>query len=329
MRLIIVLTKFDTSREMLRKKSQKILITGGKGFIGSNLAKALTLEGHRVKSFDVMDKENILNQEQIETAVQDMDSVFHLAAIADLSHVREHPKTSVEQNVQGTLNVLEACRKHHAHLFLASTCAVYGNHHELTTEDSPTTPAELYGQSKLAAESLIRGYVQMYQLQANIMRFGTVYGPGMKPACGMHIFFRQALLGEPITVHGDGGQTRNLTFIDDLIEGILLLFESDEFGQTLNFSAEEEVSALAVAQEIKKITGSESPILHVPQRPGQTMRERISSKKAFEVLGWEATTRFEEGLKKTYEWFRDIPFPSLRQKRSQDVLSRTPSFRSI
>lgn len=302
----------------------KILVTGGKGFIGSALVKALQEKNHEVQTFDVVDGQNICNPKQVETAIHGKDMVFHLAAVADLNWAREHPKETVDINVMGTANIAHACKTHDVFLQYASTCCVYGNQdRHPVDEDTLPNPAEIYACTKLAGENIIRGYHLMYGLQYNFLRFATIYGPDMRPALGVHIFFRQALLDEPLTIHGNGKQTRTLTYIDDLVSGIVSVMEKGLKNEAINLTTEEEVSALAMAEIIREITQSPSPIVHVEQRPGQTFKEEISAEKALDLLGWKAKVGFQEGLKKTYAWMLD----ELKNNRLQRGLSgRTIAF---
>jgi nucleoside-diphosphate-sugar epimerase len=202
--------------------------------------------------------------------------------------------------------VAESCVKHQAKLFYASTCCVYGNQevHPVTEKTLPN-PAEIYACSKLAGEQVIRGFGLMYSLPYNFMRFATIYGPGLRPALGVHIFLGQALRGEPITVHGRGEQTRTLTYIDDLIDGIIALQTSGKENESWNLTAEREISAMEMAKVAKEIASSDAPIVLVPQRPGQTFKEQISAQKMKDLTGWVAKTSFEDGMAKTFEWFKE------------------------
>lgn len=282
-----------------------ILISGGRGFIGSALAERLKGLGHSVDTYDLVDGQDLLNREQLDKAVAGRDLVYHLAAVADLNWARVHPHETMQINVEACWNVAESCVKHQAKLFYASTCCVYGNQeiHPVTEKTLPN-PAEIYACSKLAGEQVIRGFGLMYNLPYNFMRFATIYGPGLRPALGVHIFLGQALRGEPITVHGRGEQTRTLTFIDDLIDGIIAIQNSGIENESWNLTAEREVSAMDMAKVAKEITASDAPIVFVPQRPGQTFKEQVSAQKMKGKTGWMAKTSFEYGMRKTLEWFK-------------------------
>lgn len=302
----------------------KILVTGGKGFIGSALVKTLQQKGHEVQTFDMVDGQDICNPKQVETAIHGKDMVFHLAAVADLNWAREHPTETVDINVMGTANIAQACTTHGVFLQYASTCCVYGNQdRHPVDEDTLPNPAEIYACTKLAGENIIRGYHLMYGLSYNFLRFATIYGHGMRPALGVHIFFRQALLEEPLTVHGNGKQSRTLTYIDDLVSGIIATMEKGLKNEAINLTTEEEVSALEMAEMIRELTQSPSPIVHIEQRPGQTFKEQISAEKALTLLEWKAKVNFRQGLEKTYAWMLD----ELNNNRLQRSLSgRTADF---
>ena len=282
----------------------KITVSGGLGFIGRKLVERLIKEGHEVKTFDLVDGQDLRNLVQVIEAVDGQDVVFHLAAIADLNWARVHPIETMEINIQGTWNVAYACRLHKAKLYYASTCCVYGNQkvHPVNEETLPN-PAEIYACSKLAGENIIRGFHHTYGLEYNFMRFATIYGEGVRPALGVHVFMGQALREKPITVHGDGKQTRTLTYIGDLIDAIMALLKSGKINDVWNLTATREISANDMAGVIKLVTESKSKVVHIPQRIGQTARESVSADKMKKVVGWEAKMDFESGIEKTLKWF--------------------------
>lgn len=278
-----------------------ILITGAKGFIGSKLIERL---GQGCQCFDMVDGEDLRDLNKVKEAVKGKSSVFHLAAVADLNWARVHPIETMEINLQGTWNVAKACSEYGAKLYFASTCCVYGtqNNHP-TTENSLPNPNEIYACSKLAGEAVIKGFNKTYGLEYNLMRFATIYGEGTRPALATHIFLGQALRGEPITVHGSGNQTRTLTYIDDLVDAIVALYKSGKKNDVWNMTATEEISAMRMAEDIKGLTKSNSPIISIPQRVGQTFKEEISADKMKLHTGWEARVSWMEGLERMYGWF--------------------------
>lgn len=287
----------------------RILLTGDQGFIASKVKLRLRELGHDVFGYDVVSGQDLLNLAQLEEAIKKVDIVYHVAAQADLTQMQrsvEEGRKGVLINVEGTHNVAYLCAKHKKWLIYASTVCVYGNvtgHPEKEDETLPN-PSELYACSKYAGEWLVRGYGYNYGMPWTSLRFATIYGDGMRKALGLHVFFRQAIAGEPITVHGDGTQTRTLTFIDDLVDGIVapLSYPEKAKGQVFNLSTTRPISALQMAEDVKHITGSNSKIVFLPQRDNQTLHEDFDVSKAKSLLKWEAKTSWEDGLAKTYEW---------------------------
>ncbi len=282
----------------------KILCTGSSGFIGSRLVRRLTELVNTVTPFDLLDGQDIRDKQQVEEAVKGQDAVFHLAAIADVNQARVHPGETIETNIYGTRNVAYACCWDSTKLYFASSCGVYGNQERIpVSEDARPKPEEKYAYTKLTGERLLGILHATDRLDSASMRFATVYGPGVKPSLGTHIFLGQALRGEPITVHGDGIQTRAMIYIDDLIDAIIALYNSGKMNDTWNIASTEEVSAQKMAEDIRRVTGSKSEIVHIPQREGQTLKEQISVDKIHKETGWKAKVRWEEGLQKMFEWF--------------------------
>jgi nucleoside-diphosphate-sugar epimerase len=285
----------------------KILLTGAAGFIGKNIMTELLKKGHEVIIFDRLFGEDLSDQEILDQNIEIVDQVVHLAAIADLNFAREHPDQTFESNIRGTWNVAELCAKHKKRLLYASTCCVYGDQdfekYPETTEDAPPNPNEIYAYSKYIGELLIKSLHFTHGLAYVNMRFPTVTGePGQREVMGVKIFFRQAMQGVPITVHGTGEQTRTITNVHDLVECVIKLIERPDLNNfALNMSTNESVSALQMAETIKDLVGSTSIITHIAQRPGQTMHEAINSSKAKELLGWEAKMSFRDSMAQVYE----------------------------
>lgn len=288
----------------------KILVTGSAGFIGSKVKERLLSLGHEVGDYDVATGQELLDMEELEAAVKDATVVYHIAAEADLGKMTElnGAWNGVMKNVYATHNLAYLCAKHNKWLIYASTVCVYGNQekHPETEDETLPNPSDLYACSKYAGEWIIKGYGQNFGMPWTILRFATIYGPGMRSALGLHIFFRQALKGEPITVHGNGEQDRTLTYIDDLVDGIVapLTHVKKAQGQVFNLSNDQSVSANDMALSVRKICDSRSDIVHIDQRPNQTFHEDISSDKAFQRIGWYAQTSWKVGLQKTLEWIK-------------------------
>jgi UDP-glucose 4-epimerase len=286
---------------------KKILIAGGKGFLGKRLTKALVNKGYKIITFDIVDAQDITKPQQIERAIKNCDVVIHLAAVADLNYAREHPKETMDVNILGTINVLEGCRKYKKDLIFASTCCVYGNPdtHPVDEKTCPK-PTEIYAHSKLAGEHLILGYSKHFGIKYNILRLATFYGPEMRPALAQYIFLSKVMKGEPIEIHGTGKQTRTFTYVDDIVNGIVAVLESGIWNEIINITTEEETSVLTLAKLAIKIVGRKVPLKFVADRPGQIKREQILARKARKLLGWKAKVSMEEGLRKTYEWMKTL-----------------------
>lgn len=288
----------------------KILVTGGRGAIGTRLMKKLEELGHEPVSYDIVDGQDLFDMEQLEAAIKGADVVYHVAAEANLNNMRtlEGARSGVLRNVGATDNVAYLCAKHRKWMLFISTMCVYGDVTEHPEREDTTlpNPSEIYAASKYSAEWLIRGYGINFHLSYTILRIATVYGPGCRPELGVHVFFKQALKGEPITVHGDGSQVRTLTYIDDVIDGAVapLTRAWESMGQIFNITGTEQISAIDMAKQIKALSGSPSEIVFVPQRQYNTQTEDADVSKARRLLRWEAKTSFAEGLRKTYEWMR-------------------------
>jgi nucleoside-diphosphate-sugar epimerase len=290
-----------------------ILVTGDKGFIGSKLKRRLIDLGHVVAGYDRLDGNDLMDLKTLESQILRADAIFHIAAQADLTRMAnsiEAGRDGVIDNVGGTHNLAFLCARHSKWLIYASTVCIYGNSGSTTAtdEDALPNPPELYACSKYAAELIVRGYGLNHGMPWTSLRFATSYGPGMRPSMGMHIFFTQALSGTPITVHGDGRQTRNFTYIDDLVDGMIacLKHPTEARNEIVNLTAAESVSALKMAEDIKQVTKSTSPIVFVLQRENQTLREHISAEKAQRLFGWQSRTSWGDGLVKTLDWMRSL-----------------------
>lgn len=289
----------------------KILVTGEMGFIGSKVLEELRKKGHEVSGFDIVNNFDLLNIGQLENEIKDADTVFHIAAQADLTQMTDSVdagRDGVLKNVDATHNVVYCCAKYSKWLIFASTVCVYGNlkKHPATEDTTLPNPSDLYACSKYAAEWIIKGYGKNFNMPWTIERYATIYGPGMRKALGLYVFFEQAISEKDITVHGNGKQERTLTYIDDLVKGIISPLDNPEKakGQIFNLSNKKRISAIKMAKDVKKITSSKSDIIFVEQRNNQTIREEISVSKVKKALGWESDTPWKEGLEKTYEWIK-------------------------
>lgn len=288
-----------------------ILLTGSSGFIGSKVLQALIQQKYSVTPFDIHDHKDILNIEQVNREVEKNDIIVHIAAQANLYNMEtiEGAKAGTDLNVQGTHNIVAACAEYKKKLVYISTVCVYGNpkqsggyYHENKTEPRPL---ELYSFSKYCGEMLVKGYSANFGLEYVILRLATTYGPGMRKALGAYIFIDQAKHNKPITVHGNGKQVRTLTYISDIVSGIVCSIKSFDKAQgcTYNISSEEQISAIQMAKDIKKYTNSKSEIVFIKQRKNQTFEEYVENKKARKYLRWKPKYSWKKGIKETIKFY--------------------------
>jgi len=313
----------------------KILVTGGAGFIGSHLCAALLADGHEivcVDSFITGNRRNIaqlldhprfrlIEHDVIEPVDLDAQAVFHLASPASPPGYLKFPLKTALTNSHGTYNLLDMALRHQAMFLLASTSEAYGDPLEHPQREdywghvNPVGVRSCYDESKRFAETLTMLYVRQYGLDGRIIRIFNTYGPHSDPHDGRIVpnFVTQALRGEPITVYGDGTQTRSLCYVSDLVEGIRrAMFTPESQGEVFNLGSPEEHSVLEYAHLIKRLSGSASPIVYVaaPQLGLRIMddpsRRCPDIAKARRVLGWEPHVPLAEGLEKTIAWFRQV-----------------------
>lgn len=289
---------------------ETFLITGSSGFIGSRLVRSFQSK-NRIRLLDrkppskVFDnvrfiEGDIRNQATVDRAVAGSDTVFHLAGLVDVAESVETPKTSHSINATGTLNVLEAARKHDARVVIASSAAVYG-HPETTpiAESATLEPTSPYGLDKLAADQYARLYHDLYGLETVALRYFNVYGPGQDGgdyAGVIETFLEQAANDDPITVHGDGGQTRDFVHVDDVVKANRLAAETDAVGTAYNVGTGESVRIDRLAERIRSLTNSSSEITHTEPREGEIRHSCADVTRAREQLGYEPAISIDEGL---------------------------------
>ena len=280
----------------------------GTGFIGNEVIRKLKALGYEVEIYSLSLGQNLLDRGQLEEAIKRNDIVVQMAAIADLNHFEAEPLKGMNVNIWGTVLTANYCTKHKRRLYAISTCCIYGNTKDLPSdEEARPDPSEIYAEAKLAGEHIIKAYHKSYGLEYVILRIATTYGPEMRSSLAPAVFLGQILSGEPITVHGDGNQTRTLTYIDEEAEGIVAAITHPEIvNETINISSEEELSVNDWVRIIAEVVGQKYEIRHVADRVGQTMREKIDSSKAKRLLGWEAKVNFKEGIQKTYDWMQKV-----------------------
>ncbi|QLD87064.1 NAD-dependent epimerase/dehydratase family protein [Natronomonas halophila] len=289
---------------------ERVLVTGGAGFIGSHLVDAL----HETNDVAILDaaptgeapikveviQGDIRNEETVADAVADTDVVFHEAALVSVAESIDHPKASHATNATGTLNVLEAARRHDARVVAASSAAIYGHPEEIPVSEAhslePTSP---YGIDKLATDHYTRRYHDLYGLETVALRYFNVYGPDQTGGDYgvIKVFFEQARNGDPITVHGDGTQTRDFVHIEDVVQANLLAAETDAVGEAYNVGTGDSITIRELAELIRNAVGSDSKIVHTDPREGDIDHSRADIDKARDRLGYEPEIELEEGLK--------------------------------
>lgn len=281
----------------------RIIVTGGTGFLGKRICRKLIIGNHTVFTYDIVDGYDILNTEQLKKIFIEFkpECIIHLAACADLNIFVKKPEISYKINVIGTRNILNLCEKYNVRLLFASTCCCYGNNDtHPTDETSPTCPTEPYAKSKKESEKDILAV----GLPHCCMRLATFYGPEMRAALAPAVFIDKCHKNETIEIHGSGKQTRTMTYVDDIVRGIVTIAESDPKYTIINVTTEEITSVMDMINHAKNITGNNVKCINVKDREGQIHEEMIYSKR-LQSLGWKWETTFKEGMIKSYEYYKN------------------------
>lgn len=306
----------------------KALVTGGAGFLGSNLCDLLLREGHDVIALDNLTTGRLQNLDHLrgekrftlehgdvcQAPLPTVDAIFHLASPASPESYRRLAVETMLVNSLGTHRLLDLARSEGAIFLLASTSEVYGDPLEHPQAESywgnvdPVGPRSCYDEGKRFAEALTTVYCQTYGVDARIVRIFNCYGPRSAPNDGRLIpnLVTQALLDDPLTVYGDGTQTRSLCYVSDLVKGLCrAMFHPQTRGQIFNLGSPDERPVLEYARLVKDMTGTHAPIVHLEARPGEITRRCPNIERARSQLGWNPTTPLEKGLGSTIDWFRD------------------------
>ena len=292
------------------------LVTGGSGFIGSHVVDRLKARGVDVRIYDMVfprfrsDVEfyhgSILDENALAMACNDVDAVFHLAAVADVKAVYDRPHYAESVNVRGTINVLEAARSSKvSRVIYGSTTWVYGDAlEESVTEATPLrAPSHLYTATKMTSEFYCQSYARLYGMQTTILRYGIPYGPRARDGAVIPIFVAKALRGEPLMLAGDGSQYRKFVYVEDLAEGNVLALKPIAIGKTYNLDGQERVTIRQIAEIIREEVGNVT-IESAPARPGDFAGKEVSSELARRELGWEPRVSVREGIRRYLEWYR-------------------------
>jgi len=298
----------------------RVLVTGGAGFVGSHVVDRLRANGHEPRIFDLVRSPyhpdgdidtvvgDLLDPDAVRAAIRGCDAVLHLAAVADVNVVVAEPTRAEAVNVRGTQTLLEAAREADVSRFAyASTVWVYGNANGNgpVAEDSPLTlPAHLYTATKLAGEMYCRSYDELYGLPHTILRFGIPYGPRSRKAAVVAAFVARAHAGEPLTIAGDGRQTRQFVYVEDLAEGCVAALAPQAAKRVYNLVRDEAVSIREIADTVRALV-SDVPIVHGPERPVDVTIGHVSGERAATELGWQATTPFVAGVRSYVDWLAE------------------------
>ena len=296
----------------------KVLVTGGSGFVGSHVVDNLRDKGVGVRVFDMVMPDyrddiefyhgSLLDLDEMRMAVSGVDAIFHLGAIADVKDVFRQPHYSEAINVRGTINVLEAARLNGSikRVIYGSTTWVYSEANEQhVDENTPLhSPSHLYTATKLTGEYYCRSYSELYSLDTTILRYGIPYGPRARDGAVVPIFVRKAMLGEPLTITGDGSQFRKFIYIEDLAEGNVLALQSAAKNKIYNLDGNERITIKEIAETIQKIVGNVE-IEYIQGRPGDFSGKEISSELAERELGWNPKVNFEEGIRRYIVWYKE------------------------
>lgn len=291
-------------------------MTGGAGFIGSHVVDAFRVAGYAPRIFDAKrsayhdarEVERVVadlgDQRALERAMVGCRAVAHLAAAADVGEVAADPVESERRNTRGTLHVLEAARRVGIErVVYASTIWVYSDvHADEVDEQTPLLPpAHFYTATKLAGELYCRSYQELYGIEYTVLRFGIPYGPRARAAAVIPRFVQKALDGRPLTVAGDGGQSRAFVYVEDLAEGVVRALAPAAANQTYNLAGDEAVTIADIAAGVQDVVAPVG-IERIPGRDGDFRGAVVSSDRAARELGWQARTPFREGLRRYVEW---------------------------
>lgn len=305
----------------------KILVTGGVGFIGTNLvAHLVDRPGSRLRVLDraparsdrapladdrvEVCRGDILDEGAVADAVAGVDAIVHLAAATGVVDSIAAPRPSLAVNVEGTLNLLEAARAARVRKFVfASSNAAIGAQPPPLDETRPAAPVSPYGAGKLAGEALCSAWAHAYGLETVALRFSNVYGPySDEKGSAVATFFRAARTGGPVVIHGDGSQTRDFLFVGDLSEAIRLAIERGRGGALFHIASGVETPVTTLARKICRLVGAELgvevPLEFAPARAGDVPRNYSSVAHARESLGWVPGVGLDEGLAHTWRWFK-------------------------
>ena len=309
--------------------AKRVLVTGGAGFLGSHLCANLLEQGCEVICLDNLytgTKRNIyplLNEPNFEFMRHDItfplylevDEIYNLACPASPIHYQNDPVQTTKVNVHGAINMLGLAKRVKAKIFHASTSEVYGDPEVHPQPESyrgsvnPIGPRSCYDEGKRCAETLFFDYLRQHKVRIKVARIFNTYGPNMHPYDGRVVsnFILQALQNKPLTVYGDGSQSRSFCYVDDLIDGFLRLMQSsDDFTGPVNLGNPVEFDMIELAEQVKELTNSKSEIIYEPLPEDDPRQRQPDITLAKNKLGWEPKVPLREGLEKTIAYFSDL-----------------------
>ena len=307
---------------------KRILVTGGAGFLGSHLCDRLIADGNDVLCLDNLftgSKDNIrhllshpyfefIRHNVTEPIRLEVDQIYNLACPASPVHYQFNPIETAKTSVMGALNMLGLARRTKARILQASTSEVYGDPQVHPQPESywgsvnPIGKRSCYDEGKRLAETLFFDYHRQTGVDIRVIRIFNTYGPRMNPSDGRVVsnFIVQALRGEDITVYGDGTQTRSFCYVDDLIDGMVRMMETENFTGPVNIGNPGEFTMLELAEKVIRLTGSTSRIIHEPLPSDDPAQRRPVIDLAKDKLGWQPTVNLDDGLERTIAYFREI-----------------------
>lgn len=306
----------------------RCLVTGGAGFLGSHLCERLLEDGHEVISLDnyftgrlsnishLRDNKSfeVIRHDVTEPILLEVDRIFNLACPASPVHYQHNPVKTIKTSVMGAINMLGMAKRVHARILQASTSEVYGDpavhpqKEEYWGNVNPIGIRSCYDEGKRVAETLFMDYHRQNNVDIRIVRIFNTYGPRMLPNDGRVVsnFIVQALKGEPITIYGDGSQTRSFCYVDDLIECFIRMMNQEKIVGPVNAGNPSEFTMIELANEVLSLTGSKSPIVY-KDLPGDDPKKRKPDiTLARSVLDWEPKISLQEGLSKTIAYFDNL-----------------------
>lgn len=310
----------------------KILVTGGAGFIGSHLVEALLAEGHTITVFDDFNhyynpdikKRNVASFEKkvniVEGDIRDailvertfakgaFDTVIHLAARAGVRPSIQSPKLYFTTNIDGTFNLLDACRHHSVHHFIfASSSSVYGVNKKVpfSEEDALTRTISPYAATKLAGEQICSNYAHLFDIRCMCLRFFTVYGPRQRPDLAISKFTQKILSDQPIQQYGDGSTARDYTYVSDIIAGVLASIDYRQSNfEIFNLGGSATTTLAELIALVEEACGKKAQIEITPEQPGDVPRTFADVSKAHRLLAYSPQTPIATGVKKYADWYR-------------------------